>query len=104
MSDGDCSFGGRLVGDFAKHEVAFEQDHFNRSLSMCSGALGDVQLMIQDLFDMKKGYLWRAKVFSSEWLVLGWNSPTEGKVDLLVGQNVIPSNTDDINHMDAAAN
>ena len=104
VSDGECSFGGQIVGEFGKHEFAFAQDQFNKSLSMCSGALGDVQLMIQDLFDMKKGYMWRAKVFSSEWLVIGWNSATEGKVDLLVGQNVIPSNTDDINHKKVSAN
>ena len=60
-------------------------------MSICSGALGDVQLMIQDLFDTSRGYIWRSLVFNSEWLVLGWNSATEGKVDLLVGQKVIPN-------------
>ena len=91
VTQGDCSFGGEFVGDSERLEFAFSEGSFNKSMSICSGALGDVQLMIQDLFDTSRGYIWRSLVFNSEWLVLGWNSATEGKVDLLVGQKVIPN-------------
>ena len=91
ISQGDCSFGGNIVGQYDKFEFAFEQGTFSRSSSLCTDRLGDVQTMISDLYDIKEGYVMRSKVFYSEWLVIGWNSATEGKVDLLIGQKVIPN-------------
>ena len=91
ISQGDCSFGGQIQGDYDKLEFAFVQGTFSRSVNMCTGAIGDVQLMISDLYEMKGGYVMRSKMFQSEWLVVGWNSASEGKVDLLIGQKVIPN-------------
>ena len=91
VSDGDCTFGGEVHGDYDKLEFAFVQGTFSRSVNMCTGVVGDVQLMISDLYEMKGGYVMRSKMFQSEWLVIGWNSASEGKVDLLIGQRAIPN-------------
>ena len=91
ISQGNCRFGGEVSGDYDKLEFAFVEGTFSRSFEFCSGAIGDVQMMISDLYDMKGGYLMRSKMWSSEWLVIGWNSASEGKVDLLIGQKLIPN-------------
>ena len=91
ITQGECSFGGEFDFDNNTLKFAFREGTYFRSFGMCHGAIGDVQMMVNRLFDLNNGYFLRAKVFSSEWFVLGWNSAEEGQVDLLVGQKVIPN-------------